>query len=215
MVAGAAKAIIIYALCDPATEEVRYVGKTWNLAIRMSQHMYESKWARNHRSHWIRNLGVKPLARILEVVPSDAWVEAERRWILHFRTSGARLTNGTDGGDQNPIAGKHHTEDAVVRMRLAAMKDGRRPPSRKGCKLSDETRAKMSATRLRLGTRPPNMGGWNKGVRNTQCGAGHLYSLETSRLYYRKDRNRTHQICGICENERLRRWALKEEVQHR
>lgn len=102
----------IYALRDPESLAVRYVGKTSkSLAQRLASHRIEAfrktptgNWvARFHRANWLRALyseGKIPLAEILESGNDDAdWCTAEKKWIQHFRAIGADLINGTDGGE--------------------------------------------------------------------------------------------------------------------
>jgi hypothetical protein len=44
------------------------------------------------------SLGLVPEMRVIEETTEQVWQERERFWINHFRQSGERLTNGTDGG---------------------------------------------------------------------------------------------------------------------
>lgn len=96
---------IIYALVDPRSSEVRYVGKTQrSLAARIRQHLWRKNLTpRRHSSCWLAGLvadGLSPKPLVLEEVPEDGdWQAAERKWIAHYRESGARLTNLTDGGE--------------------------------------------------------------------------------------------------------------------
>lgn len=95
----------IYALVDPRTMEVRYVGKANNPKKRLHHHIYDAEHGKQtHNARWIRILlseALSPTVVILDSVPKSkiAWEEAERRWIAHFRANGAKLTNETDGGD--------------------------------------------------------------------------------------------------------------------
>lgn len=98
----------IYALIDPRTNCVRYVGKAKDPLKRLGFHLCDSQLKPNtHRNHWLRSLktiGLMPRQIILEAVSFDAdWREAERYWIAHY---GDELTNGTSGGDglNNPSA---------------------------------------------------------------------------------------------------------------
>lgn len=95
----------IYALTDPFTSEIRYVGKSIAPRKRLRGHIIA---ARNHAydhhtSRWIRKLleaGAEPIMKILEAVPpEDDWRESERAWVKAFEESGARLTNSTAGGE--------------------------------------------------------------------------------------------------------------------
>jgi hypothetical protein len=95
----------IYALIDPRTDEVRYIGKAKDPARRLRDHLQPSQISR-HRSHknsWLKGLlaaGHEPQLLILdsEITAEDV-DNAERLWISLYRVWDATLTNGTDGGD--------------------------------------------------------------------------------------------------------------------
>lgn len=95
---------LIYTLKNPRTLEVRYVGWTSLSADqRLRTHIAESVVSqKTHKQRWILSLlsiGLTPVIEVIESGTGDGWSEAERRWIAFFRASGARLVNGTDGGD--------------------------------------------------------------------------------------------------------------------
>lgn len=94
----------IYALVDPRTSEIRYVGKAFDPQKRLCGHMRDSVLARyrDKRTSWLKALksaGLKPLIVILEVVAESEWQECEKKWIAHFRAAGTNLTNTQDGGE--------------------------------------------------------------------------------------------------------------------
>lgn len=168
---------VIYTLTNPRTNEVRYVGWTSKTpARRLNTHIQAavSKPAATHRARWILSLlsiGIRPVMTVIESGEGDGWREAERRWIAFFREEGARLVNGTDGGDGTP--GLKQTPENTARFvamvksrvrspeeikssveRLRAINLGRKlsPDHRRkllestmGREVSSETRAKLSA----------------------------------------------------------------------
>lgn len=95
----------IYALCDPYTGEVRYVGKSDDPARRFRDHLTQGQLNRHktRKNSWIKGLlaqGTEPILDILDVVPADQANHAEREYIGLWRyLVGDRLLNGTDGGD--------------------------------------------------------------------------------------------------------------------
>jgi len=92
----------IYALVDPDTDGVRYVGKADNPHKRLEIHLAGYEPRTTHKSNWIKSLlaqGKQPELMILEEVDAAAWQEAEKRWIAYFRKVGVSLTNTTDGGE--------------------------------------------------------------------------------------------------------------------
>lgn len=123
----------IYALLDPNTKQIRYVGKSNNPRGRLSDHISEAKNIRTHRHNWIKSLyPLEPELKILEECLESNWAERERWWIAHFKSKGHPLTNSTDGGE-----GVTWTPE--LRERIAQ--------SRRGTTASPETKAKMSKTR--------------------------------------------------------------------
>lgn len=193
-------AVTIYALCDPDTLAVRYVGKANDLAVRMRNHRFEvrNKRFRTRKVNWLRSLkGRDPVVVVLDTVAYEGWEEVERRWIAEMRSRGCDLTNYADGGQTSPVEGKGHTEESKAKMRASAIRNGSKPPSRKGQKTTDETRKRLSEAAIRRGCKPPNVGGWNKGIRRTHCKNGHEYSPENTRMCVRPDR--VHQVCRQCE----------------
>ena len=138
--------MLIYALTDPRTGQVRYVGKTRNLAKRLLGHMDEALRDDTHKARWIRalkRLGLKPGHLILEVVNGDA-DEAERAWIKKFPKR--QLTNATEGGDGGMLSADARAR-CVEGIRKAAAEG--RMSNRKGVPHTEETKRKMRAAKLR------------------------------------------------------------------
>jgi hypothetical protein len=84
--------ISVYALTDPRTDMVHYVGRSRKPPARLYLHISEAKnnWGGNAPvSVWIRDLlahGYRPELVVLEMVPDD--VTALKRveaWRLHYR----------------------------------------------------------------------------------------------------------------------------------
>ena len=91
----------IYALCDPVTGEVRYIGKANDPEKRLKSHLRDARSRRTPVYCWINKLtsnGEKPVLKVLEWATD--WREAERRLITQYRESGARLLNVAEGGDE-------------------------------------------------------------------------------------------------------------------
>lgn len=93
----------IYGLFDPVTDELRYIGKANDSAQRLRGHLRDSKRKDLPISRWIRKLSVSgsmPVVRVLSRVDASIWQETERKAIAEARSSGIRLLNVADGGEQ-------------------------------------------------------------------------------------------------------------------
>lgn len=91
----------IYALADPITDNICYVGKTNNLNKRKSEHNYLNREISSHKKNWIQKLkknGLSPNLIVLDEVDED-WIYWESYWIAQMRTWGFDLLNHTNGGD--------------------------------------------------------------------------------------------------------------------
>ena len=117
--------VTVYTLSDPETNQVRYVGKTVNVANRFKHHINDRP--KNRTGNWIKNLrgrGLKPRMEVLEVVENSDdldWQDAERFWISYLRFLGCNLTNLDSGGN----GGRQKCEETKARHRAALL--GRRP----------------------------------------------------------------------------------------
>ncbi len=167
---------IIYGLADPATGEMRYVGRSKCPERRLRQHLTSAKSNNDkkekcHVHKWIRCLldqKLKPVLMRLASCNSEYAEDAERFMILYQKSRGCNLTNLTEGGD-----GLSHVTDETRRRMSEGVK--KRPPMpqeqrdgisklfkgrispTKGTKWSDERRAKTMKTRedsQRRGGRP-------------------------------------------------------------
>lgn len=86
----------VYALTDPRTGTVAYVGITNNAYERFKQHIsYRDNNGKKHA--WIQRLQqekVMPAMKILEVVENEEIaLDRERYWIKHYKEQGLQLTN--------------------------------------------------------------------------------------------------------------------------
>ena len=127
--------VFIYALSDPRTNEIRYVGKAKNATRRFSQHISNSETGK--KAAWIRgliSLSLRPCLDVLQVVSENEWEESEQWWISYLRSIGCPLLNIDKGGN-----GAHKvSEEMREKCRLIHL----------GKKRSNEARQKMRAAQL-------------------------------------------------------------------
>jgi len=118
----------IYALTDPRTFEVRYIGKSDNPYERYCKHLLDI--SKTHKVAWVKlllSLGLLPILQIVEQCDKSVWQQKERDWIAFEKRCGCNLTNATEGGSgYASYGGKGHKSYKVKR------------------KFSDRTRIKMS-----------------------------------------------------------------------
>lgn len=94
------KTTFIYALKDPRTDDIRYIGKSNYPARRLGEHIAGN--SNKAKSVWIGELvdaGLKPKLVNLEEVPRDEWREREMHWIAEGHKQGWPLVNISQGGD--------------------------------------------------------------------------------------------------------------------
>lgn len=137
------KYTFIYALCDPDTEEVKYVGKSNNPKSRLSRHIADSKIKTSEKLIWVKSLlsiNKLPLLKILEKVPVEVWEIKEKFWINQFKD----LTNMIPGGNVSPM-----TDQNIINKMVSTKRNNPQ-------KISQKTRDKLSIIRKeewRLGLR--------------------------------------------------------------
>lgn len=146
----------VYALKDPRTNEIRYVGITKKTVDeRIKDHLKMAKTNPNRWVyHWINDVlgtGLSLLVDVLEETNNCVLCERERYWILYGKENGWRLTNATDGGEG--VSGYKFTEEAREKISKSNLEKWSDPAfrekvlnARKGYKHSEETKKKMSAS---------------------------------------------------------------------
>jgi len=113
----------IYKLTDPISNEVRYIGKTNNIARRFSAHLNDK--SKSHKASWIeslKNKGVLPIIEIIEEFTCEK--ECYLSEIKHIQQYN-NLTNhhlGGIGGDSNSTRGINNpnsnlNEDEVLQIK--------------------------------------------------------------------------------------------------
>lgn len=134
MESGARDVHSVYALVDPRSGAIRYVGMAADAAIRLRRHLRNAGRSRAACSRWIseiRGSGETPEMVVLQEYRDRRSCDiGERYWIARARDRGCDLLNQTSGGQCGILS-------AEARAKSGAKNRGRIP--------SAETRAKMSA----------------------------------------------------------------------
>lgn len=89
----------VYALIDPNTRQVRYVGQSKNIHQRYAAHLGAPRKATHPVTRWVRKLrdqGLRPEIKVLEKHARP--VSIEKAWIARMREEGANLLNIHEGG---------------------------------------------------------------------------------------------------------------------
>lgn len=171
----------IYALVDPITEQVRYIGKSNNPRKRYNAHLTDTRFSK-HKINWIKKLkeqSLVPVLQILEEVSQEIWQERERYWIAFYREHGHNLINETDGGEgmngweatpevrakrSESLTGKVRTPETIATLTRLARERAKDPlvranmsASAKTRKYTPEGRANMSKARKTLYANNPEI----------------------------------------------------------
>lgn len=149
---------LIYVLIDPNTNEIRYVGKTSNLARRLTTHYSPSNLKPNtHKNNWLKKLLTNNQKAIVSIVQEcetkEELDQLEKMWIVNYKILGCNLVNGTDGGEggktsnrtgaNNPMYGRKHSKETKLKMSNKSVGNTRWL----GKKHTEETKKKMSDSR--------------------------------------------------------------------
>ena len=160
----------IYALIDPRTNEVRYVGKSDNPKRRLYEHCKRTNDS-THKSCWIKGLTskkLKPIIEVVDIVPYNEWQFWEQYWVSQMKTWGFNLTNLTNGGEKQKITsevtkqklrlinlGKKHSEK--TKKKMSDNKKGKQPPYMQISGMTKTVLSKLEKTQFKNGNEP-----WNK-----------------------------------------------------
>jgi hypothetical protein len=119
--------VVIYALVDPRSGEIRYIGKTEKrIARRLAEHI-EHPVNAGTRS-WIANLGSLGMAPRIEPITccGERWWEGkEAFWIRWVRIHGGDLLNRDPGGTCRKKSGALNTTGRV--KNFIAKRQGKKP----------------------------------------------------------------------------------------
>ena len=137
---------LIYALSDPRSREIRYIGKSSSGLARPRSYGYPSRQhAAGHLPvfRWVKKMeisGVKYDVDILEICTNaEEASEKEKCHIAYWRFIGADLLNLTDGGDGSIGC----SPNSLTRLKMSVAKIGKQGPN-KGKSPSKNTRAAQS-----------------------------------------------------------------------
>jgi hypothetical protein len=153
--------VFIYALVDPRTDEIRYIGKTNNLLVRYTHHVGPA--ANVSCTSWVRELialGLAPDIQIISEPDISTWEEVERDTIEKYSKI-TRLLNISSGGDGDK-GGRGCYPSTIEKLRVANI----------GRKMTPEARKKMSDAKRGAGT-------YNYGKHLTETHKQHLKESQT------------------------------------
>lgn len=111
-----AEIVYIYALTDPRTNEIRYIGKTVQKPKdRLSSHVCPTRNKKTYCESWIKSLakqGLRPTLVLIDRASDSNWQYWERYYIDYYKKAGANLTNHTLGGDNHNLGRRWKVRDS-------------------------------------------------------------------------------------------------------
>lgn len=142
---------LVYALVDPRTLLVRYVGKSSEGLKRPRSH--KSSKRRSYCMNWVRSLqaaGLEYSIVVLEECTPETLSSSERWWIAYGRACSWPLTNLTDGGEG--AAGLVRTPEHRAKLGLAMAARMARPEMRERF-MGDNSPTRRPEVRAKMGER--------------------------------------------------------------
>lgn len=177
------KTTFIYALCEPGTRTVRYIGKSDNPKKRFLGHLHSTVKEKTPLGEWLRT-GIVPSLIILREVPLKDWELAEERYIRLARGCKMNLLNVCDGGEGVTLTPE-------IRQKMSAAQKGK-----KKAPFTKAHRAAMSAAHL--------------GDKHGMFGNNHTYEARESISTAQRGKKRlgaASYFIGVCWDSTRRKWS--------
>lgn len=197
----------IYALTDPNTSEVRYVGKSDYPLNRLFKHLQEArnnKGRNKHKIHWIQSLlsnGLIPQLVILEeILLEEDWEGKEQYWINYYRQLvGDKLTNIADGGQGHVMKGENNPNYGKPNFQFAEFTRRRNieNPPMLGKKRTLETREKISKA--------------HKGKKSSATSARN--KLNPPFAGKKHSENTKHKMSEVAKNRPIHPWQGRQHTE--
>lgn len=215
----------IYALCNPITDEIRYIGKSNNPQKRLDfGHLKpRGKYGNKHLKNWISSLdkkGDKPKLTMIDEVFISEWEFWERHYISLYKSFGCNLLNICKGGWQPPSRKgcklNEHQKKAILKANtgIKRSKETKKKMSewQIGRKLPESTKKKISETRKKR-----KIPSWCKGktgifskevLQKMSLAKKGMYDGEKNPMYGKRHSNETinkikkkleHQNIRVCQ----------------
>ena len=103
----------IYALIDPLTDEIRYIGYTSkSLEKRLKSHIYDCNRTKSHKTNWINSLLNKGLKPIIKQLNETNEIKVCLDMEVYYISLYDNLTNSTSGGETS----KTYRKDVLIKM---------------------------------------------------------------------------------------------------
>lgn len=157
----------VYALIDPRTHAIRYVGQSSDTHRRFGDHKTTAGRYPYPVSRWvnkIQRMGLPPVLQVLEVCSPEDLDMQERKWICILRESGVELLNCGEGGGslrgwKRPYPMSMEQREKLRRANLGKPsptkgKKWKHPSPLRGIPRTAEVKAKISASNRRRVRKP-------------------------------------------------------------
>jgi group I intron endonuclease len=146
----------VYGLKDPNNDCIRYIGITKKINIRLKQHLKDKK--NSHKKNWINSLKNKSMNPEIILIEDNLTLEdalcIEKKYIMLFKSFGAKLVNLTIGGEA-PMANKKHSTETKNKMK----------ENRKGDKNSFYGKKHTQESLEKISLKLKNRSTWSKGIK--------------------------------------------------
>lgn len=107
----------VYALIDPRTEQIRYIGKSIQPNKRLKEHISKCNTENTKKSKWIKkliSLGLEPNMKLIKETNANEVAYWEEFYIRHYKDTGSDLLNYDDKGIGTA---KTRTKDTMESMK--------------------------------------------------------------------------------------------------
>lgn len=200
--------VYIYAIVDPRTDEVRYVGKTTAPPRRFRDHicLARSGLAEYYSSRWMREIlsdNKRPILKILQACAEENWQDRERYWIEFYKSKGCSLTNLTDGGQ-----GGSGKMPAASRASLSVRHKGRTMSEEWRTRISEANKGKRHMFGYRHS--PDTLAKMRGRATGNKHAQGHKVSDEARRIISLKNKGllRSPETRARMSAYHKKRWAM-------